>query len=80
MGLLAPLPVRRPVLESTQDRGPLKLTTTMATWCDACKGELPQLKRLRAAFAVDDLELLGPERANMPNPKRSCQNTTYRWC
>jgi hypothetical protein len=18
--------------------------------------------------------------ANMPNPKRSCQNTTYRWC
>jgi thiol-disulfide isomerase/thioredoxin len=37
----------------------LKLVTTMATWCDACKGELPQLKRLRAEFAADELELLG---------------------
>ena len=31
----------------------------MATWCDACKGELPQLKRLRAEFGADELELLG---------------------
>jgi len=37
----------------------LKIVTTMATWCDACKGELPQLKKLRKEFANDDLELLG---------------------
>lgn len=36
----------------------LKLVTTMATWCEACKAELPQLERLRAEFAGDELELL----------------------
>ena len=28
----------------------LQLFTTMATWCTACKGEMPQFRRLRAAF------------------------------
>jgi thiol-disulfide isomerase/thioredoxin len=37
----------------------LKLVTTMATWCEACKAELPQLKRLRTEFGMDELELLG---------------------
>ncbi|MEO1935392.1 MAG: ASPIC/UnbV domain-containing protein [Myxococcales bacterium] len=37
----------------------VKLFTTMATWCTACKGELPQLKHLRAEFDAEDLEILG---------------------
>ena len=36
----------------------LKLVTTMATWCEACKGELPQIKRLRSAFTNTQLEIL----------------------
>ena len=37
----------------------VKLFTTMATWCTACKGELPQIKRLRAEFTAEDLEIIG---------------------
>lgn len=40
-------------------RGRFKLMTTMATWCDACKAELPQIKFLRAEFGADELEILG---------------------
>jgi hypothetical protein len=37
----------------------LRLFTTMATWCTACKGEMPQFRRLRAAFTPRDLGLFG---------------------
>jgi thiol-disulfide isomerase/thioredoxin len=37
----------------------IKVVTTMATWCKACKGELPQIKLLREEFSEDELELLG---------------------
>jgi thiol-disulfide isomerase/thioredoxin len=37
----------------------LTLITTMATWCEACKAELPQIKRLRREFAAEELEILG---------------------
>ena len=37
----------------------LQLFTTMATWCTACKGEMPQFRRLRAAFTPRDLGLFG---------------------
>jgi thiol-disulfide isomerase/thioredoxin len=40
-------------------RGRFKLLTTMATWCDACKAELPQIKLLRAEFGADELEIFG---------------------
>jgi len=38
---------------------PLRMFTTMATWCSACKRLLPQLRSLRDAFAPDDLEMYG---------------------
>jgi hypothetical protein len=38
---------------------PLRLLTTMATWCDSCKGELPQVARLRRSFGPDEVALLG---------------------
>ena len=37
----------------------LKVFTTMATWCDTCKGELPQVELLRSHFSPDDLDLVG---------------------
>ena len=42
-----------------------------------------EVSRLTAIALLEPegfIEPNGPERANMPNPKRSCQNTTYRWC
>jgi thiol-disulfide isomerase/thioredoxin len=35
----------------------LRLYTTMATWCGACRSELPQFRRLRAAFASQQLTM-----------------------
>ncbi len=56
-------PTPRIELASRNGRGNtsarVKLVTTMATWCTACKGELPQIKRLRAEFDAEDLEILG---------------------
>ena len=37
----------------------LRLYTTMATWCAACKRELPQLKRLRTLFDKKEIAMLG---------------------
>ena len=42
-----------------ESEAPLRLLTTMATWCSACKGELPQIGRLRDAFSPDEVALLG---------------------
>ena len=40
------------------DEAPLRIVTTMATWCDNCKGELPQLAKLRETFAADQVALV----------------------
>jgi hypothetical protein len=64
-----PAKARIPVVRST-DRmliGPsvatapakLRLHTTTATWCDACKKSLRQLGAIRAAFAETELLMLG---------------------
>ena len=37
----------------------LRLWTTMATWCEACRAELPDIARLREAISEDDLEIVG---------------------
>ena len=37
----------------------LRMYTTMAAWCAACKRELPQLQRLRALFGPDVLQMSG---------------------
>lgn len=52
----------RPILELTGKTGnvaPYRMVTTMATWCEVCKGELPQLEALRAGFRPDELAMLG---------------------
>jgi thiol-disulfide isomerase/thioredoxin len=36
----------------------LVVYTSMATWCAVCKGELPQIARLRESFAPDEVELV----------------------
>jgi peroxiredoxin len=43
--------------EATAPR--LRLYSTMATWCVACRGELAQLRRLRETFAAADLAMAG---------------------
>jgi peroxiredoxin len=37
----------------------LRLFTTMATWCVACRGEISRLNDLRAAFTAEDLGMYG---------------------
>ena len=37
----------------------LQLWTTMASWCEVCKGELPQIALLRNVFDDDELALYG---------------------
>jgi hypothetical protein len=37
----------------------LQLWTTMASWCEVCKGELPQVALLRNVFGNDELALYG---------------------
>lgn len=44
---------------AVRNAGRLKVVTTMATWCAACKGELPQLATLRAAFGADEVAMFG---------------------
>ena len=41
------------------DTAPVKLITTMATWCPKCKGELPQIEVLRSAFPKELLTMQG---------------------
>lgn len=38
---------------------PLRVLTTMATWCDSCRAELPQVAKLREAFDPAEVALLG---------------------
>lgn len=38
---------------------PLRVVTTTATWCETCRGELPDVARLRSAFPASELELIG---------------------
>ena len=37
----------------------LRMLTTMATWCDACKQQIPQLAHLRRTFTNTELKMLG---------------------
>ena len=37
----------------------LRMYTTMATWCAACKRHLPQLAHLRSLFSASELEMYG---------------------
>ncbi len=50
-----------PVDGNTRETSHAKLVlyTTFATWCHACKVELPQLQYLRSAFAPSELAMFG---------------------
>ena len=51
--------LRLPHLASNGTKKQLRLYTTMATWCAACKRELPQLQRLRALFDKEKVAMFG---------------------
>lgn len=46
-----------PALPALAEDG-LVVYTSMATWCAVCKGELPQIARLRESFGTDEVELV----------------------
>jgi thiol-disulfide isomerase/thioredoxin len=55
-----PVRPRLPLAVGAADKASdLRVFTTMATWCTACKGEMPQFRRLRAAFGPRDVGLFG---------------------
>ncbi len=45
--------------DSDGSGAPIRVLTTMATWCATCRGELGQVAMLRRAFPADQLELIG---------------------
>lgn len=51
------VPLRAPRLPALAEDG-LVVYTSMATWCQVCRGELPQFARLRESFAGDEVELV----------------------
>lgn len=48
-----------PAAAEPSPSAPLRVYTTMATWCAACLGELPVLRRLRATFGPEQLAMYG---------------------
>ena len=38
---------------------PLRVATTMATWCASCKENMPRVAALKSAFAPGEIELIG---------------------
>lgn len=49
-------------LAGATGKGPrpsLCVYTTMATWCEACKNELPEVRRLRTTFSASEVGLYG---------------------
>ena len=57
---VAPAAGSRSLLFGNGDGGhgaPLRFYTTMATWCESCAAEIPQLAKLRERFKPDELEM-----------------------
>jgi thiol-disulfide isomerase/thioredoxin len=52
-------PTKRFPLVNTSSSPRIRIYTTMATWCVACKAHLPQLQTLRDMFEADKVELIG---------------------
>ncbi len=46
-----------PGLDSPKDEAQLRVYTSMATWCESCRGELPQIARMRATFNPSEIAL-----------------------
>ncbi|MGH0028863.1 MAG: ASPIC/UnbV domain-containing protein [Myxococcota bacterium] len=47
------------LLADLDDDAPLRVLTTLATWCEACREELPELRALRERFPPEELALYG---------------------
>ncbi len=56
--LAHPEPAVKQLSLGATSTGKLRLLTTMATWCEVCRGELPQVQELAEAFP-DTVELVG---------------------
>lgn len=60
---LAPVAEERvpeePLLSELPDTATLRVLTTLATWCEACTEELPELALLRARFEASQVALYG---------------------
>jgi len=57
-----PAPAPEPTfvaLPAAKGPTPLRMFSTMATWCGPCRKEVPQLHRLRAAFPESELAMFG---------------------
>ena len=44
-------------MEGRNSEAKLKIYTAMATWCPKCANEMPQVRRLKAVFGPDELDL-----------------------
>ena len=66
-------------LHDSSDPSRLKMYTTMATWCAACKRLQPQLDHLRAYHPNDELEMYGvPVDTSDTSEKLHAYMTTYQ--
>ncbi len=64
--------------ENAPPQSKLSMYTTMATWCDACKRELPQLRHLRTTLPADDLAIYGlPIDENDDSQRLTAYAATY---
>lgn len=52
-----PFPIAPVATDAASAR--LRVYTTMAAWCTACRGEIPQYDRLRAAFRPEEVAFYG---------------------
>lgn len=60
-GTISPAETSLPVFSpaGAASEAPLRLFTLSATWCEACKRELPQLARIRSHFPAGQLAMFG---------------------
>jgi thiol-disulfide isomerase/thioredoxin len=63
---------------ATNSQARLKVYTTMATWCVACKKHIPQLAYLRSQFDEDVIELIGVP-ADENDTTEMLTNYSDRW-
>ncbi|MAE96250.1 MAG: hypothetical protein CL910_16480 [Deltaproteobacteria bacterium] len=53
----APIRMGASRIDLGESRAALRLYTTMATWCETCRSELPRIAELREAFGPEELAL-----------------------
>jgi thiol-disulfide isomerase/thioredoxin len=64
------LPEPKATQSPSADEAPLRMYTTTATWCLACKKKLPQLAALREAFCPEEIQMLGVPVSDRDDPEK----------